>query len=199
MKSNKVRILVFESLFLFKQGLVSILSDIESCEICEEYDNVSQFHSQIKMHQPQIVMVNSELMNEIPDNLLKSLKKEYPFFLICTLPEPNSAMPESIDQFILYSDNKPRIMEIIDQGIGMFIKKEPEKKIDKALSDREIDIVALVAKGLTNKEIAEKLFISVHTVITHRKNIGRKLGIKSASGITVYAILNKYIEMKDLY
>ena len=58
--------------------------------------------------------------------------------------------------------------------------------------------MACVARGLTNKEIAEDLFISTHTVITHRKNIVRKLGIKTVSGLTVYAILNKIIDMTDL-
>jgi DNA-binding CsgD family transcriptional regulator len=61
------------------------------------------------------------------------------------------------------------------------------------LSPRENAIVALVAKGHTNKEIADMLNISVHTVITHRKNISKKTGIKSISGLTMYAMLNKLI------
>jgi len=52
--------------------------------------------------------------------------------------------------------------------------------------------------GLTNQEVAEKLFISVHTVMTHRKNITKKLGIKTVSGLTVYALLNKVIEIQDI-
>lgn len=62
------------------------------------------------------------------------------------------------------------------------------------LSERETDVLKLVAKGYSNKEIGEKLFISMHTVISHRKNITKKLGIKSISGLTVYAILHKLIE-----
>jgi DNA-binding CsgD family transcriptional regulator len=53
-------------------------------------------------------------------------------------------------------------------------------------------------KGMTNKEIAEKHFISIHTVITHRKNIVRKTGIKSVSGLTVYALLNNLITYEDI-
>ena len=56
----------------------------------------------------------------------------------------------------------------------------------------------LVALGNSNKEIAEKLFISIHTVISHRKNITEKLGIKSISGLTVYAILNKLIDTNSI-
>ncbi len=65
---------------------------------------------------------------------------------------------------------------------------------DKDLSDREIEVLVLVSKGLINKEIAEKLGISLTTVITHRKNITEKLGIKSVSGLTMYAVMNGYIE-----
>jgi DNA-binding CsgD family transcriptional regulator len=55
-----------------------------------------------------------------------------------------------------------------------------------------------VALGFTNKEIAERLFISTHTFITHRKNITRKIGIKTVSGLTVYALLNHLIETEEL-
>ena len=68
---------------------------------------------------------------------------------------------------------------------------EPHQEI---LSAREIEVLVLVTKGLINKEIADKLNISLTTVITHRKNITEKLGIKSVSGLTIYAVMNGYIE-----
>lgn len=61
------------------------------------------------------------------------------------------------------------------------------------LSSREIEVLVLVAKGLINKEIADKLNISLTTVISHRKNITEKLGIKSVSGLTIYAVMNGFI------
>lgn len=68
------------------------------------------------------------------------------------------------------------------------------KEEDKDLTAREIEVLALVSKGFINKEIAEKLSISLTTVITHRKNITEKLGIKSVSGLTMYAVMNGYVE-----
>ncbi|WP_321479111.1 LuxR C-terminal-related transcriptional regulator [uncultured Bacteroides sp.] len=68
------------------------------------------------------------------------------------------------------------------------ISEEPE------LSAREIEVLVLVTKGFINKEIADKLNISLTTVITHRKNITEKLGIKSVSGLTMYAVMNGYVE-----
>ncbi len=61
---------------------------------------------------------------------------------------------------------------------------------NKELSSREIDVLQLIVKGITNREIADKLNISLNTVLTHRKNITAKLGIKTVSGLTFYAIMN---------
>jgi len=69
-------------------------------------------------------------------------------------------------------------------------KKHPEIE----LTPREIEVLILIVKGYLNKEIAEKLHISLTTVITHRKNITDKLGMKSVSALTIYAVMNGYIE-----
>ena len=66
------------------------------------------------------------------------------------------------------------------------------------LSDREKEIVACVAKGLSNKEIAEYLFLSINTVTTHRRNIAKKLSIHSSAGITIYAIVNHLVKIEDV-
>ena len=66
------------------------------------------------------------------------------------------------------------------------------------LSERERDVLVLVAKGFTNKEIASELNISPHTVMSHRKNIVHKTGIRSVAGLTVYAVLNKLIDSEQL-
>ena len=72
------------------------------------------------------------------------------------------------------------------------IPSHPQAEI---LSAREIEVLVLITKGLINKEIADKLNISLTTVITHRKNITEKLGIKSVSGLTIYAVMNGYVEV----
>ena len=69
---------------------------------------------------------------------------------------------------------------------------------DEQLSEREKEIVVCVAKGMANKEIADKLFLSINTVTTHRRNIARKLHIHSSAGITSYAIVNKLVTLEEV-
>lgn len=72
------------------------------------------------------------------------------------------------------------------------------KDKSEVLSQRENDIVACVAKGMSNKEIANALFLSVHTVTTHRRNIANKLQIHTTAGLTIYAISNKLVNIEEI-
>ena len=73
-----------------------------------------------------------------------------------------------------------------------------EMQQEHDLSPREIEVLILITKGLINKEIADKLNISLNTVLSHRKNITTKLGIKTVSGLTFYAIMNGIISGDDI-
>ena len=75
--------------------------------------------------------------------------------------------------------------------------RPPVPSTANSLSAREIEVLKLVARGQINKHIADALSISLHTVISHRKNITSKLGIKTVSGLTMYAMLNGLISSKD--
>ncbi|MBO5250974.1 MAG: helix-turn-helix transcriptional regulator [Bacteroidaceae bacterium] len=77
-------------------------------------------------------------------------------------------------------------------------QEEVNKDIQDDLSQREKEIITCVVKGMSNKEIAEYLYISIHTVITHRRNIARKLQIHSPTLLTVYAIVNKLVDISEV-
>lgn len=81
---------------------------------------------------------------------------------------------------------------------NMFGNSSAVASEDDDLSEREIDVVKGVVLGLSNKEIAENLCISTNTVITHRRNIAKKLDIHSAAGLTVYAIVHKLVDVKEM-
>ncbi len=82
------------------------------------------------------------------------------------------------------TDQMPRRDAMPDDGSG--------------LTAREIEVLTMVARGMINKEIADRLSISLTTVITHRKNITEKLGIKTVSGLAIYAVMHGYIEADSI-
>ena len=91
--------------------------------------------------------------------------------------------------------------EILRPALSQVPVEQPSQSSTQdtdALSERERDVLIQVVNGLSNKEIADKLFISIHTVMTHRKNITRKLNIHSTAGLTIYAIVNKLINIDSL-
>ncbi|MCK9343776.1 MAG: LuxR C-terminal-related transcriptional regulator [Massilibacteroides sp.] len=109
----------------------------------------------------------------------------------------------------------PKILKMFDGTINLFSTKEQiytlltdffvhdkkdkeEDEEENQLTPREREIVIDVSKGFSNKKIAERLFLSTHTVNTHRRNIAKKLEIHSVSGLTVYAIVNNLVKLEDI-
>lgn len=99
------------------------------------------------------------------------------------------------DDCIGIYDNSSRIIQKLKSAMEENAQN-PKSDINE-LSTRERDILTAVAKGKTNKEIADEFNISIYTVISHRRNISQKLGINSIPGLTVYAIMNKLVDMSD--
>ena len=83
-------------------------------------------------------------------------------------------------------------------GKGEHLPPMPTILSKKILSDREIEVMSLIVQGYINKEIADKLNIGLATVITHRKNIMDKLGMKSVSALTIYAVMHGYVDINKI-
>ena len=83
-------------------------------------------------------------------------------------------------------------------GKGEHLPPMPAILNQKILSDREIEVMSLIVQGYINKEIADKLNIGLATVITHRKNIMDKLGMKSVSALTIYAVMHGYVDINKI-
>ncbi|MBL4745770.1 MAG: helix-turn-helix transcriptional regulator [Flavobacteriaceae bacterium] len=96
---------------------------------------------------------------------------------------------------LFLNDSSTSILIEIEKHLT--IKLEKNRVSDNTLSDRELDVLRLLAQGNSQKEIAEELFISIHTVVTHRKNISHKLGVKSTAALVIYAVANNIIDIND--
>jgi regulator of cell morphogenesis and NO signaling len=96
----------------------------------------------------------------------------------------------------------PAIRKLEEKNLHLKANELSPKSADgddvNALSEREKEVITYVVKGLTNKEIADNLFISINTVTTHRRNIARKLDIHSPAGLTIYAIVNKLVDIHEV-
>ena len=89
----------------------------------------------------------------------------------------------------------PAVELLMERTKGQPLQKNEN---DESLSEREREIVICIARGMSNKDVADKLFISINTVLTHRKNIFRKLDIHSISGLTIYAVVNGLITLDEI-
>ena len=81
---------------------------------------------------------------------------------------------------------------------GKNLPQMPRSMQAKILTDREIEVLALIVQGYINKEIANQLNIGLTTVISHRKNIMEKLGMKSVSALTIYAVMHGYVDINKI-
>lgn len=102
------------------------------------------------------------------------------------------------DGVIRLTDSPAQISEAIDILLQNEQAAASANLEAQMLTPREREIIICVVKGMTNKEIAGQLYLSTHTVITHRRNISKKLQIHSPSGLTIYAIMNKLVELEDI-
>jgi DNA-binding NarL/FixJ family response regulator len=195
---GKIKVLIASTSYIILKGLNFILKESEDIDITWNTE-VEEFLPSIIKNKPDFVILSREMLHQ--ENLLELQKfhRKIKTRVICLKTDelPN-VFPAFCDETIsLYSD-KNSLMEQLNQIVLKYIPEKPRKVNSTELSKREKNILRHIALGLTSKEIGSKLFISTHTVITHRKNISQKLGIKTVSGQTVYAILNGIVTMEEI-
>lgn len=193
------RIIICEASEIITTGLYEIIQGIAGCDVVARVDTPDQLTEKILSTDANMLIINTNLLGFTDRNLPQQLKKEYPqltvIALMTTYVEPSTLKP--YDGVIEINDTKLKVINKMNQFTHDAEKQD--KTDDVELSKREIDVLVAVAKGMMNKEIADQMNISIHTVISHRKNITRKTGIKSVSGLTVYALLNNLIDENEVY
>lgn len=193
-----VQIVILSRSFVLNRGLQFIFNKIRGINVVEISENLDDLQPLIIDKQIDFILVSDIIFSN--NRHLEELYKTNNILrwgIIRTKGiDLHSLFNFELDLSIYDSEY------LILKKINHFIEKENHEHIslssESELSSREQDVLKEVALGFTNQQIAEKLFISQHTVITHRKKITAKLGIKTISGLTVYAILNNLIEMGDV-
>lgn len=189
---NKLILLVHSS-EIIRKGLTAILRTFFNVEVIQA-ENVNELTS-LKDLKNHLIVCVLEKPEETGHELMQLLNSNNQINFIGFNGTIQSDATESSDFKYYMNQNTPsfEIQKIFSTCLKL--KEKPVKATDNdELTAREKDVLKLVALGYSNKSIADQLFISVHTVISHRKNITEKTGIKSISGLTVYSILNNLID-----
>ncbi len=199
MKVN-LKILIVETSPIIRSGLEVELKKISGFRFeIIEIMNVDLLAESVRMHKPDLLIINPNVQGNI---LIHQIKEDCdcPYIkciaLLNNLTDKAQLVP--FDEQISIYDTSEDIRMKLEALCSDEINEVNESEEQQVLSPREKEIIVCVVKGMTNREIADHLFLSAHTVITHRRNIARKLQIHSASGLTVYAIVNKLVELSEI-
>ncbi len=186
--------------YLVRLGLVSALNRIQGVRVLKEFGANDSFTTFLENHPVDYIIIDQAGFDRSVDFFISKPKL---LELTILLKDPskedlNKGLPERDVHATLYlTDEKETIIQTISNLLHH--RDDTHKKNSSGdLSPRETTIVRLISMGLTNRQIAEKLFLSAHTVMTHRKNINSKLGIKSVSALTIYAIVNNIITIEEV-
>ncbi len=191
------RVIICEASEIIANGLAEIIDSMAQCDVVARLDTPEHLSERITSSDANLVIIDPTLLGFHNKGFLLQLGKEHPNLIVIALVTSylDHAMLAPYKGFIEINDTRSKIISKMNE----FSQCDTSKKSDDVeLSKREIDVLVAVAKGMMNKEIADQMNISIHTVISHRKNITRKTGIKSVSGLTVYALLNNLIDEKEL-
>ena len=200
MKNNEViRIAMAETSVIIRGGLTAALKRLPNVKVQPiELLSIEALHDCVRTQCPDMLIVNPAFGDYFDIGKFReetSGKKIRVIALVTSFVD--ASLLSKYDESISIFDDLERLSKKIS-GLLNVPSEEEDLENQDALSQREKEIVICVVKGMTNKEIAEKLFLSIHTVITHRRNISKKLQIHSAAGLTIYAIVNKLVTLNDV-
>ncbi len=183
---------------LIKDGLVSAFKQHLINYKLIEFEDLHLLSEYTKDQPVTLIIIDAGLFPNgfrILNNIRKELSKT-PIIAI-QYQYINQNFQKIIDGIIKIDDSAEEAVKLITTLVDKYETIGQGNK-SEFLSEREIDVLKLLVTGNSGKEVAEKLNISINTVITHRKNISQKTGIKSLAGLTIYAVTNRIISMKNI-
>ena len=192
-KEKKYKVVLIEPSEIVATGIAEIINRNPEFSVVQTLSNPTYYNSN---NDTDIIIINPAVI-DYNDRL--DIRSYFGGISCALVALAHSNYEENVlrqyDDSIGIYDNSTRIIQKLKTAIEENTQN-PKSDINE-LSTRERDILTAVAKGMTNKEIADEFNISIYTVISHRRNISQKLGINSIPGLTVYAIMNKLVDMSD--
>lgn len=194
---RKFRVAIIEPSAIIAEGVATLAGRSGEFEVVYSGGDMRMLMERFAMVAPDVVIVGSQMVGA--NN--QSLRVAYPELQSVTLALLSTTVCDEevmrqFDGVVNIYDGQAQIIRKLHAAVEQGETNPYSDSHD--LSERERDVLILVAKGKTNKEIADELNISIHTVMSHRKNITHKTGIKSVAGLTVYALLNNLLDQNDV-
>jgi DNA-binding NarL/FixJ family response regulator len=192
-----MQVLIAEPSVIIRSGLISVLKRLPALNMdIVEITDFTQISARTHGRKPDILIVNpsfaglfslSEVRGAVENGNLRCIALQNALVDSLTLKNYD----ETISIYDSAEQIREKLMKLCNPGTD-------PAETRQELSLREKEVIVCVVKGMTNKQMADHLCLSIHTVITHRRNIATKLQIHSPAGLTIYAILNKLVELNDI-
>ena len=198
MNDLSVKIAIAEPSVILRSGLAAALKRIQGIHIqVFEISSIDLLANYIRLHKPGVLILNPAYWGIVDLHKLKeeSGNKELKCFAFLSCLTDENILKQYDERISIY-DSVDQLKDKLNKLFETPIEETTDDT--EILSQREKEILTCVVKGQTNKEITQTLFLSTHTVITHRRNIVRKLEIHSTAGLTIYAIVNKLVEIDEI-
>ena len=206
MNLNKIKIIVVDDHPMVIEGMKAMLNQIRYVELCATASNAYEAMEKVKENQPDLVITDINMPEISGVELTSKLKKEFPNLKIIGMSTFNERsyiaqmIQNGADGFLVKSASKEEIETAISSVVdgkmhlssdaGMSTSEQKELKNQPTLTSREKEILTLISEGFTNPQIAEKLFISLYTVETHRKNLLSKFNTNNTASLIKIAATN---------
>ncbi|MEI6695272.1 MAG: response regulator transcription factor [Bacteroidota bacterium] len=216
---NRIKIVLVDDHRLFLDGIKSLLSEIEFIDIIGEASGGNEVLNLLDNLKPDLIMMDISMKGLSGIEVSKQITALYPDIKIIILSMHTNeefvmnAIKAGAKGYLSKETTKEELLDAIqivhaggesysklisDNFLKSYVKKFKAEQIlidNKTLTQREIEILKLAVVGLSNKEIADKLFISMKTVDSHKNNIMQKLKLKNTAEMVLYAVKNKLIEV----
>jgi len=206
-----IRIVIADDHRVMLDGIKALFGDVKEIEIVGEALNGEELIRQVEIHRPDVVLTDVQMPVKDGIEAAREIHATYPEIKIIALTMLNESMfirrmlEAGVSGYVIKTVDKDELIRVIHKVaagekhfgeevtaelMNNFSGKTSETNPADVLTRREKEILTLIAQGLTDKEIAEKVFLSSLTIITHRKNILSKLGLKNKVEITRFAMEN---------
>ena len=193
------RVLILEPSVIIAEGLKHVVDDLAGFDVCGMITELEGgLETTLEAYDTDIIIADPAIADiRSRSGLHETIKNLTGVPVLAILTSATDAgFTQDYEGQIYLSDKTADVEQKISAAVN--VNANETRGDGEELSAREKEILVCVAKGMLNKEIADHYNISIYTVITHRKNITRKTGIKTVAGLTVYALLNNLIDMNSM-